>query len=100
MPSDMKLLYYLMCDDEEEDILLLLILFWRHMTSHLHFWLLRKRITLQRYLEERRIGVNVYFNDVLPAYHNVQFQEHFRMARATFEVTYISVLCLNICYVM
>jgi hypothetical protein len=37
-----------------------------------------------------------FFHDILPAYHNVQFEEHFRMARATFEVSLRSLILVKI----
>lgn len=74
-------------DDNDLEVILIILLYWRQITSPLHNWLLRKRITLQRIIEERRIGIHAFIHEVLPRYPNIQFEEHFRMARATFEVT-------------
>jgi hypothetical protein len=72
--------------DDDSDMLISLYLLWRQNMSHLRLWLLRTRITLQRIVAERRTGIENYFVNVLPRYHNEQFREHFRMTRATFEV--------------
>ena len=77
---------FMLADDDDFEVVLLLLLYWRHRTSHCTTWLTRKRLTLQRIVEERRIEMFAFFHDILPAYHNVQFEEHFRTARATFEV--------------
>ena len=77
---------FLLADDDIE-IVILAFCYWRSINSHLNLWLLRKRLTLQRIFEERRIGVLNYLINVIPMYHNVQFHEHFRMSRSTFEVS-------------
>lgn len=76
---------FLLADDDIE-IVVLTFCYWRSINSHLNLWLLRKRLTLQRIFEERRLGVVNYLIDVIPMYHTVQFHEHFRMSRSTFEV--------------
>ena len=73
-------------DDNDYEVILTVLLYWRQITSPLNFWLAQKRITLQRIIEERRIGIDEFIHEVLPRYPNIQFEEHFRMSRATFEV--------------
>ena len=86
MDVNNRLLNSLVFDDDDIEIVVILIFWWRNRTSHLSNWLLRNRLTLQRIARERRIGMTTFINDVLPQYHNIQFREHFRMSRATFEV--------------
>lgn len=81
-----RLIAYLASDNTNFEIAIIVIMLWLQRTSPLTIWLLRKRMTLQRILEERRLGIENFHNEILPRYHNVQFQEHFRMVRATFEV--------------
>ena len=76
---------FLLADDDIE-IVVLAFCYWRSINSHLNLWLLRKRLTLHRIFEDMRSGVVNYLIDVIPMYHNVQFHEHFRMSRSTFEV--------------
>ena len=94
MDENNRLLYFVLMDDTGFEVALMVIHFWRQQNSHLRTWLLRKRLCLQRIHEERRIGIENYYHDFLPRYHNVQFKEHFRMARATFEV-YIGIVSVN-----
>ena len=76
---------FLLAHDDIE-IIVLAFCYWRSINSYLNLWLLRKRLILQRIFEERRIGVVNYLIEVIPMSHNVQFHEHFRMSRSTFEV--------------
>jgi hypothetical protein len=95
MDVNHRLLNYLLLDDDDTEVLLIVLLWYRNRTSHLTTWLLRKRITLQRIVNERRIGITIFINDVLPRYHNVQFKEHFRMSKATFEVYFMTEMILS-----
>ena len=83
--NNIDLLTQFLVDDDLE-IVLIVYGYWRSISSHLNLWQLRKRITLQQIVEERRIGIVDYIYEIIPMYHNVQFHEHFRMRRATFEV--------------
>ena len=49
---------FLLADDDIE-IVILAFCYWRSINSHLNLWLLRKRLTLQRIFEERRIGYSI-----------------------------------------
>lgn len=73
-------------DDNDFEIVFIVFSFWRQQDSHFRRWLMRKRLTLQRIVEEQRIGIETFIDDILPRYHNIQFKENFRMAKATFEV--------------
>lgn len=86
MDVDNRLLNLLVFDDDDVEITLIVLFMWRNRTSHHSNWLLRRRLALQRIQRERRIGMSTFINDILPRYHNIQFREHFRMSRATFEV--------------
>ncbi len=90
MDVNRRLLNFLLLEDDDTEVLLIGLLWYRSRTNHLSTWLLRKRITLQRIVNERRIGITTFINDVLPRYHNVQFKEHFRMSKATFEVYFMT----------
>ena len=81
-----RLVAYLATDSIDFEIAFVVILLWLQRTSPLTTRLLQKRLSLQRILNERRLGIENFHDIILPTYHNVQFQEHFRMARATFEV--------------
>lgn len=76
----------MLANDDDCELVLFVLFHWRRLTSHFITWLIWKRLTLQRFVAERRIGLYNFVHEILPAYHNVQFQENFRMARATFEV--------------
>ena len=81
-----RLLAYLAKDNTDFQIAITLIILSLQRTPPLTTWLLHKSMYFQRMLAERRLGNENLHNGILPRYHNVQFQEHFRMARATFEV--------------
>lgn len=84
--DERNMILQLFMDDDDIVVVLLSLWYWRRVTSPLTMWLLRKRLTLQRIVQERRIGILGYLVDVIPLYHNIQFHEHFRMSKSTFEV--------------
>lgn len=86
-PHLRNLLIQFLADDDDMVLVLWILRHWQRLNSHQLRWLLRRRLTLQRIVQQRRIGVLGYMVDVIPFYHNVQFFEHFRMSRSTFEVT-------------
>jgi hypothetical protein len=87
--NERDMLLQLFMDDDDIVVVLLVLWYWRRISSHLSLWLLRKRLTLQRIVQERRIGIIGYLVGVIPLYHNVQFHEHFRMSRSSFEVGFL-----------
>lgn len=63
-----------------------LLLDWSYHNSSLKTYLHQRLTTLRRIREDRRIGNRNYIGSFIPRYGVLQFQEHFRMAPATFEV--------------
>lgn len=81
-----RLLLFLLLDDEETEAAILLLLHWRECASPRRYWLLRKRLTVERILRERRIGMQGFIEQTIHRYPDIQFYEHFRMRRSTFQV--------------
>ena len=52
-----RLVAYLATDSIDFEIAIVVILLWLQRTSPLTTWLLRKRLSLQRILNERRLGI-------------------------------------------
>ncbi len=63
-----------------------LLLDWSYHNSALKTYLHQRLTTLRRIRKDRRIGNKSYILSFIPRYGVLQFQEHFRMAPATFEV--------------
>lgn len=63
-----------------------LLLDWSYHDSPLKTYLHQRLTTLRGIREDRRIGNTSYIHSFIPRYGILKFQEHFRMAPATFEV--------------
>ncbi len=57
---------FMLANDDDYQLILLVLMHWRYLTSHFTTWLIRKRLTLQRIVAERRIGMYAFFMTFCP----------------------------------
>lgn len=81
-----RLILLLLLEESVMEKISQLLLQWSMQTSPLTRYRSLRQATLERIRADRRIGISQYVTNVIPRYGGLQFQEHFRMSSATFQV--------------